>query len=253
MFPAERRRKIVQYVKDRGGISIAALSEILNVSEMTIHRDLNALNEMGLLRKTRGGALAFEEQMVPIDYQDRLQSYPVEKDRIGRKAVEFIRDGETVFFEAGTTSLSAARYCTGFSRLTVFTNGPMIALELAKVPGVEIYSTGGMLSKQTMALVGPQAEKVLSEIRPDKCFISAHGVTVTDGLTDPLPLETSVKRKIIEVAQEVYLLATPNKFGRISAHISAPIEAIDVVVTNAETPGEFIQALKSKNIRCIIA
>ncbi|MGE5223812.1 MAG: DeoR/GlpR family DNA-binding transcription regulator [Omnitrophica WOR_2 bacterium] len=198
MFPAERRRQIVQVVNEQGSLSIPQLSRLFSVSEMTIHRDLDALADMGLLHKTRGGALASEKQIVPLDYQQRLNSYPVEKDTLGRCAAQFIHDGETILLEAGTTSLSVARYCRGFDNLTVYTNGPMIALELAQVPGVEVYSTGGLLSKRTMAYVGPEAERVISQIRPDKCFLGANGFTLQEGVTDPLPLEASVKRKMVK-------------------------------------------------------
>jgi DeoR family fructose operon transcriptional repressor len=253
VFPAERRRQIVKYVKERGGISISTLSSLLQVSEMTIHRDLSVLEGVGLLWKTRGGALAYEEQTVPVDYQARLQTHPDEKDLIGRKAVEFIKDGETIFLESGTTSLSVARHCVGFDHLTVYTNGPMIEIELVKVLGVEVHSTGGLLSRQTMAYVGPQAEHMLDQIRPDKCFIGAHGITVADGVMDPFPLEASIKRKIVEVSQEVYLVATSDKFGRLSSHISAPIQAIDVIIMNQDIPKEYCQDLAAHDIRCVIA
>ena len=253
MFPAERRRKIAQFVNEQGGMSIPALSEVFKVSEMTIHRDLSVLEEMGLLRKTWGGALKSEHHLLPVDYQARLLSYQEEKDAIGREAAKSVKDGETIFLDAGTTSLSVAKHLQGFNHLIVYTNGPLVVLELAKIPDVDIFCTGGMLSKQTMAYVGPQAENALSQLRPDKCFIGAGGFTIRDGVMDPLPLEASIKRKIVEVSQEVYLVVAPDKFGRVSQHVSAPLEAIDVVIMHKDTPEQYCSELTARNIRCIIA
>jgi DeoR family fructose operon transcriptional repressor len=252
MFPAERRRQIAQFVREQGSISIATLSQVFNVSDMTIHRDLSALEDMGLIRKTRGGALPSEQYLVPVDYRVRLQSNPEEKDAIGRKAAEFIRDGDTIILDPGTTCLSIARNLRAFSHLKVITNGPLIILELSQIPGVEVYSTGGILSKETMAYVGPQAEAVISGVRPNKCFIGANGFTIHDGVTDPLPMEASIKKKIVEVSNEVYLVVTPDKFGRVAPYVSAPLEAIDVIIMNKSTPEEYCKQLASKDIRCVV-
>jgi DeoR family fructose operon transcriptional repressor len=226
---------------------------MFNVSEMTIHRDLKTLDKTGLLRKTRGGALAPEPYLVMADYQSRLKSFEKEKDAIGCRAMEFIQNGDTILLGPGTTCLSIARQCYGFSDLTVITNGSLIILELAKIPGVAVYSTGGLLSKTVMAYVGPDAEKQLTNTRPDKCFIGANGITLEDGVTDPLPLEASIKRKMVEVAQEVYLVATPDKFGRVAQHVSFPLEAVDVIIMHVDTPDDYCEELATKEINCIFA
>ena len=126
-------------------------------------------------------------------------------------------------------------------------------MELAQISGVEVYSTGGILSKQTMAYVGPQAEEVLTKLRPNKCFIGANGFTIQDGVTDPLPLESSIKRNMVEVSNEVYLVVTPDKFGHVAPYVSVPLEAIDVIIMNEDTPDEYCKQLHAKGIRCEIA
>jgi DeoR/GlpR family transcriptional regulator of sugar metabolism len=253
MFPAERRRKIERLVHEKGTVSISTLSEMFDVSEMTIHRDLNALEHMGALQKMRGGALASQPYTVPTEYRKRLISYQQEKDIIGRRAVEFIKDGDTIFIDPGTTGLSIAHHCRGFRNLTVYTNGPAIVSELASIEGVEVHCTGGLLAKCTMAFVGPEAERVISRLRPDKSFIGAHGFTLDNGVMEPLPLEASVKRCLVEVTQEVYLVVTAEKFGHIAQHVAAPLEAIDVVVTHDDTPPHYLKELERNGIRCVVA
>lgn len=251
-FPAERRRQIARMISEQGSCTIADLSRRFDVSEMTIHRDLAVMDEMGLLRKTRGGAIAADKPgLVSVDYQMRLGANPEQKEMIGAAAVQFIRNGDTVIIESGTTALSVARNCRGFADLIVYTNGPLALLELAQIPGVDVYSTGGQLSKRTMSLVGPEAERALSRVRADKCFIGASGFTLEEGVSDPLPLESSVKRRMIESSQEVYLVLTPDKFGRLAQQITAPIEAIDAIITHRDLPDHYCRELSARGIRCI--
>jgi DeoR family fructose operon transcriptional repressor len=252
MLPAERRRNIERIVTKQGRVTISELSEMFNVSEMTVHRDLKTLERMGALRKTRGGALASEIGRVPTDYRKRLQSYTAEKDAIGRKAAEFIKEGDTILLGPGTTSLSVAHHCRRFRNLIVYTNGPAVVNELAQYPDIEVHCTGGLLSKQTMVYVGPETEQAISRLRPDKCFIGAHGFTLEDGVTDPIPLAASFKRKMVEVSQEVYLVVTPDKFGNVAQQISVPLEAIDVVITHEDTPKHYIDELAERGIRCVV-
>jgi DeoR/GlpR family transcriptional regulator of sugar metabolism len=253
MFPAERRREIERLVNSEGAISITKLSDQFGVSEMTIHRDLKLLEDMGSIEKTRGGAVASRPYVVPTEYRKRLKSNEDLKSAIGRKAVEFIQDGDTIYLDPGTTSLQVARALQGFSNLTVYTNGPAIVVELSKIPGVEVYCTGGLLSKSSMAFVGPDAERTLSKIRPERCFVGAHALTIANGVSDPFPLEASLKRRAVEVSQEVYLIVTPDKFGNVAPHISVPLEAIDIVITNEGAPEIFLKELEANKLHCVLA
>ncbi|MGD8753058.1 MAG: DeoR/GlpR family DNA-binding transcription regulator [Anaerolineales bacterium] len=252
MFPAERRRRIERLVNEQGKVTIAKLSEMFNVSEMTILRDLKTLESMGTLRKIRGGALPMEFSVIPTDYRNRLSSHPEEKDLIGLHAKKFIKDRDTIFIGPGTTALYVARHCKGFQDLTVYTNGPTILNELASMPGVEVHCTGGMLSKNTMTLVGPETEQAIRYLRPDKSFIGAHGLTLENGITDPCSMEATFKRRLVEVTQEVYLVVTPDKFGNLAQQVVAPIEAIDVVITHKDTPEHYINELRKCDIRCVV-
>jgi DeoR family fructose operon transcriptional repressor len=253
MFAAERRRQIARIVSGQGSCSIPDLARMFEVSEMTIHRDLTALERMGVLRKTRGGALAAEPYAIPLDYHARLQSLQAEKDAIGSAAAQFIADGDTVIIEASTTSLSIVRHCRKLSNVTMYTNNPLAVIEAAQLPNVEVYSCRGLLSKRAMALVGPETERDLLDIRANKCFVGASGLTLEDGVTDPLLLEASVKRRMVEVSQEVYVVATHDKFGRVTSQVSVPLEAIDVVITDKGTDEEYRRKLTERGIRCVVA
>jgi DeoR family transcriptional regulator, fructose operon transcriptional repressor len=253
MFAAERRRQIAQIVNGQGSCSISELARMFEVSEMTIHRDLSALEQLGLLRKTRGGAMAAEPYAIPLDYQGRLQSLQPEKEAIGRAAAQFIHDGDTIILEASTTSLAIVRHCRSLTNVIIYTNNPLVVIDGAQLPGAELYCSGGVLSKRTMALVGPDAERSFSGVRASKCFVGANGLSLEEGVTDPLPLEASAKRKIVEVSQEVYVVATHDKFGRVAPQVSIPLQGIDVVITDKGSDPEFLRRLTERGIRCVVA
>jgi DeoR family fructose operon transcriptional repressor len=102
-----------------------------------------------------------------------------------------------------------------------------------------------------MALVGPSAERVLNDLRPDKCFIGALGISLQDGIMDPYFPEASVKRAIVNVSQEVFLVATADKFSQIGPHITASLEMIDVIITDSSISEKHVDALKEAGIRCL--
>jgi DeoR/GlpR family transcriptional regulator of sugar metabolism len=252
MFPAQRRREIAKRINENGYVSIAELCEQYRVSEMTVHRDLCSLEEMGRIKKTRGGAISRADISAPVSYRARMAVHEDLKDRIGRKAAEMIHNGETIFLDASTTCMYIAKNLQNVDRLTVYTNGPMVAIELAEKEGVEVYSISGALSKETMALVGPSAENALCALHPDKCFIGALGISLEEGVMDPYFPEASVKRVVVNVSQEVFLVATADKFNQYGPHLTAPLEMIDVIITDGGIEDRYIDAFSKTGIRCLV-
>jgi DeoR family fructose operon transcriptional repressor len=104
-----------------------------------------------------------------------------------------------------------------------------------------------------MAIVGPEAESDLLRIRAAKCFVGANGLTLEEGVSDPLPLEASVKRRMVEVSQEVYVVATHDKLGRVSAQLSVPLAAVDVVITDQGADAAYCARMGDLGIRCVVA
>jgi DeoR/GlpR family transcriptional regulator of sugar metabolism len=252
MFPAQRRRQIAQQINEQGYVSIAKLCDQFQVSEMTIHRDLYALEELGQIKKTRGGAVSYNDLQVPVSYRARAAIHEEDKDKIGKKAAELIHDGETVYLDASTTSMYIAKNLGEYERLTVYTHGHMISTVLAEKQGVDVYSTGGMLSKDTMAFVGSYAERAIGTLRPDKCFIGAAGISLDEGVLDPFYPEASMKRVIVDASREVFLVAVSDKFDKIAPHVSVPIEMIDVIITDSSISEKYVEELGKKGIRCLL-
>ena len=253
MFPAQRRRLIAKQINENGYVSIPSLCDYFQVSEMTIHRDLYALEAIGQIKKTRGGAVVKEDLLVPVNYRVRAGIHEAEKERIGKKAVEIIGEGETIFLDASTTSMYIAKNLNNFEKLTVYTHSHMMISTLMEKPGIEVHSVGGLVSKETMALVGSEAEAAMTLLRPDRCFVGAAGISIEEGVYDPSLPEASMKRAIVKASREVYLVATSEKFNQIAPYISVPLEMIDMIITDSGIHEKFIKGLNEKGIRCLLA
>ncbi len=253
MFPAERRRRIAELVKQRGTITISELSQIFSVSEMTIHRDLAYLQESNVLEKSYGGVLAKQSLTMEPDFTARLKSCEDEKREIARRAAEMVEDGDCLIVDPSTTCLALARQLRTKRNLTVFVLGPHTLMELLAAPGITLLCIGGQFNTRTMSVTGPEAEHFLSQIHVDKCFIGANSVSAQRGVSDPFPMEASVKRKAVEAANETILLADHTKFGRESLIVTVPLEAIDVVVTDSKTPEAYCSEIAAKGVRVVIA
>lgn len=252
MFPAQRRRLIAQQINKQGYVSISSLCDYFQVSKMTIHRDLYALEESGQIKKTRGGAVSQKDLFVPVNYKERALIQEEEKTSIGKKAIEFIHDGETIFLDASTTCIYIAKNLDNYRNLTVYTNGYLIVSSLLEKQGVEVHTTGGLLSKETAAFIGSESEKSISVLRPDKCFIGAAGISLEDGILDPSLPEASMKRAIVGASREVFLVAAAEKFNNLATHISVPLDMIDVIITNKGLSENLLSSINKKEIRCIL-
>lgn len=231
MFEEERLKKIAEYVQNQSRASVQELCSLFEVSESTVRRDLTELEDRKLLKRTHGGALDLRSVSFEPTYSEKEDIYKEEKSHIAKKAAELIQDGDSLIIDAGTTTSYLASELVKFHDLTVVTNSINLIQKLSSIPDIEIMSTGGMLRKNTMALVGPAAEDSLNRIRVDKAFIATNGFDVNEGLTTPNIVEASIKQKMINVADQVYIMADHSKIGHISFAKFGRCSDIDACIT----------------------
>ncbi len=253
MLEVERHRSIIKEIKQNGVIRVPDLGKLLDVSQNTIRRDLQKLEEEGLLKRTHGGAIAEDFYGIDLPFITREDKYREEKQRIGRKAAELIQDGETIILDAGTTVAQIARNIKNRRNLTVITNAVNVALELAHCRDIVTILTGGIIREITNCLVGFVAEKFLSETHVDKTFLAAGGVTIIEGLTNPNPFEVQVKKAMIKAAREVILAVTYNKFGKKALIPIASVKAVHKIVTDNGISQREISAFQQLDIQIISA
>lgn len=222
-----RQQDIVKLLELQGEITIKALSEHFGVTEMTIHRDLDYLEEQRYLYKKRGAA-------VFVNSPDRGVSgfYADEKRDIGKKTASLIRPGQSVIFDNSTTALETARFLNGIKGLTFYTTNIETSAILSQYPDTILYCSGGYLFPDSKGFTGRQAEEFVKSIHADVCIIGASGISIERGLTNPYPMHTTLQRLIIESAEKRIVAADHSKFGKIAMEKAADLSEIDCIVTD---------------------
>ena len=250
MLIEERRKAILTLLNGGESLSVKTLSEQLQVSEMTIQRDIKALEGMGVLRRVRGGAARSSRADLPEPQFDARRTLNRRlKESLARYAArELVEDDEIIVLEGGTTVASMAPFLER-KNLIVLTNGfKTMAQALPYLPRLNLMSCGGMLRDTSYTLVGPQAEAFFASFHAHKFFLSGSGLTLEEGLTDPNPMEIEIKRAMRRCARQVILLIDSSKFGQQSLCPILPLEEIDILVTDSGAPQPMLAELRKMGI-----
>lgn len=245
MLAAERLQKIIQLVNERGSIRVAELSQLCGVTEETIRRDLDKLEDEGKLIRSHGGAISIQDQSNEIPFFVREATNTEEKRRIAQEAVKRIEPGDRIILDASTTAWWMARLLPDIP-LTVLTNSVKVVLELSTKEKIQTISTGGLLQPSSLSYVGPLTERSLESYHVDKMFLSCKGVHLDQAITESNELQAIVKRKMIAQADTVYLLADYSKFGVRSLTRVAPWEDIDYLITDEATDPELLNQISER-------
>lgn len=252
LLPAERRQRVFERVLARQTVAVTELAELFDVSPMTIRRDLQALEEQGLVESVHGGARSSLQSPFELSFAQRELVAADAKRAIGRLAASLVSDGEAVALDASTTTLQVARNLVGRRQVTVVTNGIKTAAELGHRPGIDVILTGGQLH-QTASLVGPFARATIERLRVAWFFFSTTGITPALELTGPSEFDAEIKGAMMAVARRVVLLASSDKFGRESYVRVADLSNIHDVVTDNRITPEWAARIEESGARLHIA
>ncbi|MBB6735218.1 DeoR/GlpR family DNA-binding transcription regulator [Cohnella zeiphila] len=253
MLVAERYEKIVQLVNERGSIRVSELSDLCQVTEETIRRDLDRLELAGRLRRSHGGAVSVKDQpqQPEIPYSEREITHADEKRRIAAEAVKRIRPKDRILLDASSTAWYMAASMPDIP-LTVLTNSIKVATELAVKEKIEVISTGGILAQRSLSFVGPLAERSLDAYYVDKAFFSCKGVHLERGISESNELQARIKQKMVGMADEVVLLADASKFGVQAFTHVAEMSQVNAIVTDRRLPDETLRRLAELSIETTV-
>lgn len=232
MLVAERRSQIARLLQQHGTVRVAALSEMFEVTEETIRRDLEELEKEGILKRTYGGAISRRGTGIELPFAAREEKNREEKLKIARAAAALLDDGDTIILDASTTALFVARHLPTTPRLTVVTNSVRVVLELAAHPNVTVIGIGGQLRERSLSFVGPQAERALAAYHVDKAFLSCKGLTLAEGMTDSNELEVELKKRMVEAAAAVIAIVDSSKLGYVAFARICPLDQIARLITD---------------------
>ena len=253
MLGEERRQYILNLINKTGSIKAIDIAKMLEVSELTIRRDLDKLAKNELLKRTHGGAINILSVGHEMKFDVQKEKYIDEKKRIALAASSLIEEGDVILIEAGTTGYQTALNITNRVKLTIITNSCDIAVLLGKTnPDYKIVLSGGILNTDTRALVGPIADFAFKTTFVDKAFIGISGIDLEKGITAADPIEAQTKKNIIACAKQVIALADHSKIGHIAMNYVAPVHMINTFITDSEADEQFIEKLKELDIRIII-
>ena len=255
MYPEERQQAIAATVMSQGRASVADLALAYDVTTETVRRDLAVLDRAGLLRRVHGGAVPVRAlHLVEPSVDERESTRAGHKHAIASAAAEFIpQSGATVLFDAGTTTARVAALLPPDRELLIVTNSVPIAARLASLTSVSLQLLGGQVRGLTQATVGERAVGMLESLRVDIAFIGTNGISVRHGLSTPDPGEAAVKRAMVACANFVVVVADSSKIGREEFVSFAPIDRVDVLVTDSEiTPADHA-ALTDHGVDLVVA
>ena len=255
MYPEERQQAIATLVMSRGRASVAELAETYAVTTETVRRDLAVLDRAGMLRRVHGGAVPTRTlHAVEAGVSEREGTRAGHKDAIAAAALEFLpRAGASVLFDAGTTTARIAGLLPTDRDLAVVTNAVPIAARLAGLPSVNLHLLGGRVRGLTQAAVGDQALRVLDTLRVDVAFIGTNGISIEHGLSTPDSDEAAVKRAMVHCANYVVVVADSSKIGHEDLVSFAPIDAVDMLITDTEVSDADRRALIAHGVEVVLA
>ncbi|WP_343210650.1 DeoR/GlpR family DNA-binding transcription regulator [Anaerolentibacter hominis] len=242
MIAAERRNRIKEIIFKQGSAKAEELARQFQVSEETIRRDFTKLAGEGYIEKNYGGAVAVQglqkmmQNISPV--QQRKFANLAEKSRIGEEAARLIQPGMRIFLDAGSTTWSVLRFIQGVEGLTVITNSLDIARDCAEKENWRVIVLGGEVVHSSMALVGPNVEQELSHINVDIAFLGTSGISCRGNCTSANLFESNVKRRAVEQAGEVVLLADSSKLGEEKLYTFAKFTQLDLVITSEHISDE---------------
>ncbi|MEM6342459.1 MAG: DeoR/GlpR family DNA-binding transcription regulator [Bacteroidota bacterium] len=232
MLKDERHQLILDTVRQQNKVLTVELSQVLQVSEDTIRRDLKELSEQGQVKKVHGGAVS--HSLNPYSYQDRKVYADAEKKQIATKATKLFRSGQVVFMDGGTSNLELARQFPQHLEITLITNSLPVAVELADHPMIEIIFIGGKLLKTAQVTIGPEVIETVKGIRADICVLGTRSIHHQLGITEIDWDETKVKRAMMESSAETVSLVIKEKIDTVQPYIIGESKKVDILVSSLD-------------------
>ncbi len=248
---SDRHAQLIGLLKKRGYCSVVEMSQLLNVSPMTIRRDLHMLHEKQIAEVTHGGARFSASKRIEPDFDIRTHEHLAEKQVIGKLAAErFIEEGDVVGIDSGSTTLEIVRNLPNIP-LTIVTHSLAAANVVAQNKRYSLIVLGGVLQHEANCLCGPQAIAALQTLYINKLFLSTSGLVAPDGLSCNNLADAEVKQALISSSRQTILCMDSSKVGRAYLARFATLNDIDTLITDNGISDESREAIERQQIRII--
>ncbi|MBE3598652.1 MAG: DeoR/GlpR transcriptional regulator [Limnochordaceae bacterium] len=254
MLPTERQYRIVELVNQRGAMEVAELARLLDVSVVTIRRDLDKLAEEGLIVRSHGGAVSVRQAGTALDppYEAKRRVRYEEKRRIAEAAARLVEDDETIIVDSGSTTYHMVPHLQKYRNLTIVTTDLLIATELSRTTAHQVIVLGGPVRPGIFATWGPYAEEMLTRLAVNKAFMAADAVHAQHGVMNATTEEVRIKQLMIQASRHRYLLADHSKFMKTALAWVAGLDAFEEVITDSGLPSQLRSTLTEIGVRLTI-
>lgn len=249
----QRHEAIIKRLQRDAKVSVSELSTALNVSEMTVRRDLESLEQAGILQRVHGGAVTAQSRSYEPPFAARALLQAEAKQRIGQAAADLIREGETVILDAGTTTLEVAKALQGRRNLRILTLSLRIAELLADEPGMTVLLPGGTCRPGERSLVGSMAEHALREFSFDTLFLTVAGISVQTGLTEYNAEDAAIKRAAFASSRRRIAVTDATKLGKTAFARICAIDELDLLITDKHAPKGTVENIRRAGVEVMLA
>ncbi len=231
MLSEDRKQQILDLIRKDGSVRVSALSQLFDVSEVTVRNYLTDMESKGLLTRTHGGAISSYKPYCSMNFNQRLETNHLEKEIIAKKTAEMIEPDDTVMLNAGTTTLLVFRHLPAEYHLNIITNSISIALEASANPNYNIVLIGGAVNPKYQFTFGSDATSILKKYYADKLILSVDGIDFDDGFSTYYNEEVDIDRQMLEQSSVSIIAADQSKFGRNAMAKISDLSTADFIVT----------------------
>ncbi len=260
-FKEERLEQILQVIQTNASIMVSDLAKQFHISESTVRLDLAKLEEDNLITRTHGGAIIKKDingnnLLNPDSIMERKTVFQKEKDAIGRMAASLIDDGDTLLIDGGSTTANVIKYLVNKHNLTIITNSLIMIQELLANPNINLFVLGGLAFSKHGVTVGSLTNVSLSYFYPNKTIIGIDGLSVDRGLmaADPsVPAVAAVKSEMVKISDQLIVICDHTKINKVCPLSVAPIDVVDILVTDSGASDEDVKAISQKGPKVLIA
>jgi len=250
MLAFERRSQILSEIESLGSVLVADLAKKYDVTEETIRRDLEKLENEGLVKKTYGGAVLAENISADPSYRIRAKTNEAEKLIVAEKVFDLVENGENIMLDASSTCVFIARKLKEKQRLTIITNSVEILLECADCENLNLIATGGTLRGSSLSLLGLDAVRTIGKFTVDKAIISCKGLGLDKGVMESNVDEAEIKKAMVNSAKQLILAVDSSKFNKLSFAKSLDLRRVNAVVADSAPP-EWIAHFEKNEIKFV--
>lgn len=251
MLAAHRQQRILDMVLKSGAVSTVKAAKTLAISEETARRDFEKLEADGLLSRSHGGAVRLNDTHQDRALDSREAENVAEKKIIAKLALEQIQGGDSIFLDASSTAFHVALLLPNIE-LTVLTSALKVAVELARRPAVEVILTGGTVGHGSLSCQGGLADTILERCHIQKAFLSCRGVDSVRGLSEPNAEQADLKRKVMSLADQTFLLVDHSKTELRSSYFFAKLSDVDVFIGDQNPGGAVTRVVKKSGGKIIL-